>query len=163
MASTVHQNYEQLSYGGAASQWRGQHRQIIGDAVAARYLTSKEAGALCLYDASTTVTYYLPTPVIGMRFNFFTTVSVVASDVHKLRCTTGSFLLGALTVGTIATASAAGVAANGTTHLGMSSNGSTTGGLIGSYFEITALSTTQWAIEGFLIGSSTVATPFVTS
>jgi hypothetical protein len=163
MTSTVLQNYEQLSYGGAASQWRGQHRQIISDVVASRYLTAKEAGSLCVYDASTTVTYYLPTPVAGMTFAFFTAVSVVATDVHVLRCSTGSFLLGALTVGSIATASAAGVAANGTTHLGMSSNGSTTGGLIGSYYTLTALSTTQWAIEGFLIGSSTLATPFTTT
>lgn len=166
MASTVHQNYEQLSYGGAASQWRGQHRQIIAEAAtnsAGRQLTAKEAGSLVLYDVSTTLKYLLPVPVIGMTFDFFTSVSVVASDTHKLYCSTGSFFKGALTVGTIATASAAGVAANGTDILGMSSNGSTTGGLVGSFFRVTAISTTQWAIDGFLIGSGSVATPFVTS
>lgn len=166
MTSTVHQNYEQLSYGGAASQWRGQHKQIIAEGAtnsAGRTLTAKEAGSLVLYDVSTTLRYNLPTPVIGMTFSFFTSVSVVASDTHKLYCSTGSFLKGALTVGTIATASAAGVSANGSSHLGMSSNGSTTGGLVGSYFTVTAISTTQWLIEGFLIGSGSVATPFVTS
>jgi len=166
MASTVHQDYEQLSYGGKASQWRGQHEAIIAEGATnstGRQLTAKEAGSLVLYDVTTTLKYILPTPVIGMTFKFFTSVSVVASDTHKLYCTTGSFFKGALTVGTIATASAAGVSANGTTHLGMSSNGSTTGGLLGSFFTVTAISTTQWAIEGFLIGSGSVATPFATS
>lgn len=160
MASTIAQNYEQLSYGGTASQWRGQHRQIIGDAVAARTLLAKEAGALCLLDAAA-VTYTLPTPVIGMTFEFRTTVTATAGKV--LTNSASVFLLGALSIQTIATVTPAGFAANGTTIRSVNTNGTTTGGLSGDKFTVTAISATQWLVEGMLIGSGTLATPFATS
>lgn len=163
MASTTAQNYEQLSYGGAASQWRGQHRQVIGDAVATRTLTAKEAGALCLLDAAAGVVYTLPTPVIGMTFEFLVTVSVT-SNAHKIITNLATeFLLGEVFAYTTATASGAGFAANGTTIRALSANGTTTGGLIGETYKVTALSSTVWAITGATVGSGTIATPFATS
>jgi hypothetical protein len=42
-------------------------------------------------------------------------------------------------------------------------NGTTTGGLLGTWFRFTALSTTQWLVTGIDQGSGTVATPFATS
>ncbi len=140
MTSTVAQNYEQLSYGGAASQWRGQHRQIIGDAVATRTLTSDDAGALCLFDRAAGVVYTLPAPVAGMEFTFFANVTVT-SNAYKVQTNSAAvFLLGAVTIGTIATASAGSFAADGTTIVGISSAGSVTGGVIGSKFVCTAIS-----------------------
>ncbi len=65
--------------------------------------------------------------------------------------------------GTIATASAGGFAANGTTIASISMNGTTTGGLIGSRFKVKAISATVWAIEGFIYGSGTVVTGFATT
>lgn len=163
MASSTAQNYEQLSYGGAASQWRGQHRQIIGDAVATRQLLPKEAGALCLLDSAAGVIYTLPTPFIGMEFNFLVTVSVT-SNAHKIITNLATeFLLGAVVAATIATASPAGFAANGTTIRALSANGTTSGGLIGESYKVTALSTTVWGITGVTIGSGTIITPFATS
>lgn len=163
MGSTTAQNYEQLSYGGTASQWRGQHRAIIGDAVATRTLTAKESGALCLLDSAAGVIYTLPTPVIGMTFEFLVTVSVT-SNAHKIITNLSTeFLLGAVTMVTIATASPAGFAANGTTIRALSANGTTTGGLIGETYRVTALSSTVWGITGVTVGSGTIVTPFATS
>ena len=96
-----------------------------------------------------------------MTFEFFTTVSVT-SNAHKVQTNSAAvFLVGAVTIGTIATAAAGGFSADGTTIVGISSAGSVTGGLIGGKFVVTAISATQWAIRGFLIGSSTIETPFV--
>lgn len=160
MASTVAQNYEQLSYRGSASQHRGNHRQIIGDAVAARTLLAKESGAIVLLDIATG-TWTLPTPVIGMNFEFRTTVTATAQKILTNLST--EFLLGALTVGTIATASAGSFAANGSTIRSWTSNGTTQGGLAGDKFTVTAISATQWLIEGFLVGSGTIVTGFATT
>lgn len=46
--------------------------------------------------------------------------------------------------------------ANGTITL----NGTTTGGLIGSYIEVEDVKIGQWRINGALLGSGTAATPF---
>src|SRR4051812_28789791 len=99
MASSTAQNYEQVSYGGNASQWRGQHRQIISDGVATRTLTPKEAGARCCFDLAAGVIYTLPplTSVnAGMTFEFYTTVTRT-SNAHKIITSAATeFLLGAL-------------------------------------------------------------------
>lgn len=160
MASTVAQNYEQLSYGGNACQVRGHHRQIIGDAVATRILLPKESGAVVLLDIASG-TWTLPTPVIGMNFEFRTTVTATAQKIVTSAAT--EFLLGSVQVYTIATASAGGFAANGTTIRSWTSNGTTQGGLAGDRFSVTAISATQWLIEGLLVGSGTIATGFATS
>jgi hypothetical protein len=39
-------------------------------------------------------------------------------------------------------------------------NGSTTGGLIGSYVQVTDLATGYYLVQGSLVGSGTPATPF---
>lgn len=160
MASTVAQNFEQLSYRGPASQHRGNHRQIIGDAVAARTLLAKESGAIILLDIATG-TWTLPTPVIGMNFEFRTTVTATAQKILTNLST--EFLLGALSIQTIATVTPAGFAANGTTIRSWTSNGTTAGGLAGDRFTVQAISSTVWLIEGMLIGSGTLVTGFATT
>lgn len=165
MASTVQSNYEQVSYiNSKGSQHIGWNRQIIGDAVATRLLLPFESGALCLMDRAAGVVYTLPTPVIGMQYEFLVTVSVT-SNAHKIitNSITTQFLLGEVLMYSTATASPAGFAANGTTIAALSANGSTTGGLIGERYIVTALSTTQWAITGVQVGSGTLATAFATS
>lgn len=42
-------------------------------------------------------------------------------------------------------------------------NGTTTGGIAGSWVRITALTTAKYMVEGVLLGSGTVATPFADS
>ena len=161
MASTTAQNFEQVTYGAPGlAQMRSAAKAIIGDAVATRTLTAKESGATILLDAAT-VTYRLPTPSIGMFFEFRTTVAATAGKVVTGLAT--EFLLGALSIQTIATVTPAGFAANGTTIRSVNTNGTTTGGLVGDKFTVTAISSTQWLVEGILIGSGTLATPFLTS
>lgn len=164
MASNTLQNYEQLSYAGPGlSMHRAKANQIIGDAVATRTLTAKESGASCLFDAAAGVVYTLPAPIAGMEFEFITTVSCT-SNSHKILTDAGTtFLLGEVLMFTTATASPAGFAFNGSTHVACTSNGSTTGGLIGSRIKVKALNSTQWFIEGAMVGSGTIATPAATS
>jgi len=164
MASNVLQNYEQLSYGPpGGSMHRAVARQIISDGVATRTLTVKESGAICCLDSAAGVVYTLPTPVAGLTFSFFTTVSRT-SNAHKVITNLATeFLLGAVSLVNNAATTAEAFGADGTTIRALSSNGTTTGGIIGDFYTVTAISTTQWAIEGQLINSGTAATPFATS
>ena len=164
MASSTLQNFEQLSYGAPGlSIHRAKATQVIGDAVATRTLTAKESGATCLFDAAAGVVYTLPAPVIGMEFEFITTVSVTSNSHKIITDAATTFLLGEVLMFTTATASPAGFAFNGTTHVACTSNGTTTGGLIGSRIKVRALSATQWFIEGGMVGSGVIATPAATS
>lgn len=166
MGSTIAQNSEQLSYRGGLSQARGLGKELIGDGVATRQLLVDESGSLSQFDLATGVVYTLPAitaATIGMEYEFATTVSVT-SNAHKvITADATTFLLGEVLAFTTATASPAGFAANGTTIRALSSNGTTTGGLIGDRYKVTAISLTQWLITGVTVGSGTLVTPFATS
>lgn len=163
MASTTAQNFEQVTYGAGLTQQRGAARQIIGDAVATRTLTVKESGALCLFDRAAGVVYTLPTPVIGMQFEFATTVTITSNAAKVITSAATEFILGTVDMVINASATTLAAAGNGTTHRAISSNGSTTGGVIGDRYRLTAISSTQWLVDGTISGSGALATPFATS
>ena len=163
-SSNTPQNYEQLSYGPPnGSMWRGQARQIISEAVATRTLVGKEAGAACLFDVASGVVYTLPAPVAGMTFEFWVTTTITSNSAKIITDAATTFLLGEVLTYTTATASPAGFAFNGSTHVACTMNGTTTGGIIGTKVRVTALSSTVWWIEGVVVGSGTIATPAATS
>ena len=51
----------------------------------------------------------------------------------------------------------------GATNDVISLNGGTTGGDKNSYVQVTALATAEYMVQGVLIGSGTIATPFADS
>ena len=164
MASTVRQNFEQVSYNGPGlSQHSAAARGIIGDAVATRALTAKESGSLCLLDSAAGVVYTLPTPSIGMFFDFAVTVTITSNAAKVITNLATELLLGAVTLANNAATTAEAFAANGTTVRALSSNGTTTGGIAGDYYRVIAISSTQWFVSGVLSNSGVVATPFATS
>lgn len=164
MASTVRQNFEQLSYNGPAlSQHSAQARVIIGDAVATRTLLAKESGALCLFDRAAGVVYTLPSPVIGMTFEFAVTVTITSNSAKFITNLATEFLVGSCVLANTAATTTEGFAANGTTIRSWNGNGTTTGGLIGDRIRVTAISSTQWFVEGLATNTGVVATPFATS
>lgn len=164
MASTTLQNFEQVSYRAPGlSQHASSARVIIADGVATRTLVAKESGALCLFDTATGVTYTLPTPTIGMQFEFMATVAW-ASGVYKFITNLSTeFLVGVTHSLNSAAATGEAFLANGTTHRAVSMAGTTTGGFTGDRFKVTAISATQWALEGVFSNTGTAATPIATS
>ncbi len=163
--AAISTNLEALSYqapdGCIAT---GLHRQVIDGVGATRTLLPEESGALCLFDRAAGVVYTLPTPVAGMQFEFSSTVAVT-SNAYKVVTAAGTqFLIGSVMAGSLTVADSGDVfQANGTTHRAISMGGSTTGGLIGGSIKFTAISSTQWVIEGDIVGSGTLADPFTTS
>lgn len=140
---------------------RGVHREIISGVGATRTLLAKESGALCLFDRAAGVVYTLPTPVEGMYFDFATTVTITSNAAKTITSGAAIYLLGTIFGYTTDVTEIDGFEANGTSITYISSNGSTTGGVIGDYYRLTALNTTQWLITGHVFcGTSTPATPF---
>lgn len=160
---TTPTDIERISYGGPTGSLQlGAHRQIIS-ASTTRTLLAKESGALVLFSQAAATTFTLPTPVEGMEFEFLTTI--LATGNHKVITATiaSEFLLGAVTSGDLSGPNTDVFQANGTTHVALTQSGTTTGGLVGSSFRVTAISATQWAVKGSIVGTATVADPFATS
>jgi hypothetical protein len=142
----------------------GLHREVINGAVATRTLLPEESNALCLFDRAAGVVYTLPAPVAGMEFEFRVSVAVTSNAAKVITNSASVFLLGSVMGGSLTVADSGDVfQGNGTTHVAVSMNGSTTGGLIGGSIRFTAISATQWMVTGNYVGSGTLADPFATS
>lgn len=156
---------ERLTYGGPDGAIApGLHRQVISGVGATRTLLAEESGALCLFDRAAGVVYTLPTPAVGMEFEFIVTTAVT-SNAHKVITSASTiYLVGGVIMGDVTVAQSGDFfEADGTSIVALSAAGSTTGGLLGEKYKVTAISSTQWAIEGVTHGDGTLATPFATS
>ena len=95
---------------------------------------------------------------LGTSYTFFLPT---AATTVKVITAASNFLLGsafvALSGGTIP------FFADGTATRSINLNGTTTGGIAGTFFTITAVTATQWLVQGALLGSGTVTTPFANS
>lgn len=161
--STVRQNYEQLSYEGPGlSQHTSAAREII-ECTAATTLTAKQSGALVLMDAAAGFTITLPAPVVGMYFDFLQTITQTSSTQKIITSASTIFILGYAALVSQSAATAEAFTFDGSTHIAVTMNGTTTGGYAGTKIRLTALSATIWAIESVIIGSGTLATPASTS
>lgn len=163
--ATISENLETLGNGNPTGCIAtGLHRQVISGVGATRTLLPDESGALCLLDRAAGVVYTLPAPIPGMKFEFLATVAVTSNAYKVITNAATTFLVGGAIMGDVTLAqSGTFFEANGTTIVALSANGSTTGGLLGERYTVTAISSTQWAIDGVLHGAGTLATPFATS
>jgi hypothetical protein len=129
---------------------------------AARTLTAADNNAFCIFNSAAGDIYTLPAAAAGLSFEFVVVVTIT-SNAAKVICTSGDFLLGSYMQSTDGTYVTAAHAANGTTHVAWSGNGSTTGGLAGDWLRVTAISASQWVVSGLGRATGTEATPFATS
>lgn len=125
----------------------------IADAVT-KTLTEADAGGTLIFDKVDGAVITLPAPVVGMEFHFKVDASVT-SNAYKIITNAGTvFIKGGLS----------GFGGNGSTHVAISMNGSTTGGIIGTWFTLRCVSATQWqVVRGLNVTSGSAATPFATS
>lgn len=163
VSSTTRQNFEQVSYRGPnLAMHSGQGREIVA-VTAAVTLDIKQSGALVVFDIAAGAIVTLPTPQLGATFEFMVATTITSNAAKIITNLSTEFLLGAVSTVNDGATTAESFLANGTTIRALSSNGTTTGGIAGDRYKITAINTTQWLIEGVLINSGTAATPFATS
>lgn len=129
---------------------------------AAATISAEDSGALCVWSTAAGYTFTLPPAQTGLWYDFLvqTTITSVAA---KVICASGDFIVGTFVQGTDSTYTQNLQDANGSTHVAWSGNGTTTGGIKGDRFRLTAISSSQWLIEGLGTATGTEATPFATS
>lgn len=130
--------------------------------VAPATLTAADSGALCVFDTAAGMLYTLPAAAAGLWFDFEVSASCT-SGVHRIACAAGDFLVGTILQIIDTTFAPTARTADGTTHLAWEGNGSTTGGLIGDFIRVTAISASQWAVSGINTATGAEATPFKTT
>jgi len=98
---------------------------------------------------------------MGVSFTFLVET---AATTWKIITAASQYLVGSmLVIDTDTTDTVNGFAANGTSIRSVNLNGTTKGGIVGSYVTVTALNSTMWAVSGVVIGSGTIVTPFAAS
>jgi hypothetical protein len=125
-------------------------------------LTAADSGALCIWGAAAGYLYTLPAAAIGLTFDFLVG-ETITSAAAKVITTSGDFLLGNFIQSTDGTYTSASHAANGSTIVSWNGNGTTTGGLVGDWLRVTAISATQWYVYGMGRATGAEASPFATS
>ena len=131
-------------------------------------LTADDSGKTIVFNAAAATLVILPEPVLGMTFNFVT--GITATGDHEIRAKNdghgfvGGVLVNSTTAGQADCFSAN---ANGADDF-ITMNGSTTGGLAGSFVTCRAIlgasAAKAWLVNGVLAGvGSTMATPFANS
>lgn len=136
--------------------------KLISGQGATKTLTKAESGANVLFDRAAGIAYTLPSPVPGTKFKFIVTTLLTSNAYSVVTSAASVFIVGSLH-GVIEGAATDEVhMANGTTHIGVSMNATTTGGLVGGIFEMECISSTLWIIRGTNVCTATPATPFTT-
>lgn len=159
------QDFEQVGYRGPGlSQHTAYAQEVISGVGATRTLVARESGALCLNDRAAGIVWTLPPPVVGMTFEFGTTVQRTSNSYKIITHAATVFLVGAVMAGDAAIATSGDIfTADGTTHVALTLDGDTKGGFVGEKLTLRAISATQWLVQGLVIGTGTMVTGFATS
>jgi hypothetical protein len=166
---TIPQEVESLGIGSTEGcRLRGSHREVLTPTTVnliPYVLSADQSGALCIFGNSEGGEYELPAAEAGLWFEFQATISVTSTELYTVKCATGDFIVGVVVGGNLTIGASGDVfTADGATHLGLTHSGSTTGGLIGDSYVLTAINSSQWALtQAVNIGSGTNAHPFITS
>lgn len=138
---------------------------------ATRLLTAAGSGSVNLFDAASGITYTLPAnPTVGLYYDFYVSVLQTASSniVIANAVPAATYLIGSVVAfsGEQITPSATlGPYINNSplasTFVQLKTNGTTTGGGVGSWFRFVCVSTTTWFVTGVNHSpSGSIATPF---
>jgi hypothetical protein len=155
---------ERLNYGGPdGCVATGVHREVVTVA-ANTTLTAEQSGALVVLAVASGATLTLPTPKEGMQFDVGVSVSRTSNSYKIITNSASVFLVGSYMVGDATIATSGDVfTLDGTSHVALTIDGDTKGGLVGGKLRFTALSATQWYVEGLIVGTGTLATAAATS
>lgn len=157
-------NLERLGYGSPdGCVATGIHRQVV-TVTANTTLTAEQSGSLVLLGVASGATVTLPAPSEGMQFDVSVSVSRTSNSYKIITNSASVFLLGAYMAGDATIATSGDIfTGDGSTHVALTIDGDTKGGLVGGHLRFTCISSTQWFVEGLVIGTGTMATAFATS
>jgi hypothetical protein len=99
----------------------------------------------------------------GVLYTIWVPTTISTSALKIFAPSTNLFIGSVLSIDTDTSGATVGFTANGTTNDYINLNGSTTGGVAGSWVQIFAIAANKYMVKGTLLGSGTVATPFADS
>lgn len=129
-------------------------------------MTTAQSGLVALLDSASGYTVTLPTPSIGLEYNFVVYTSIT-SNYYKIITDSGStYIYGGLTltvnnVGSTVTQ----VTSGGASNIAIIMRGTTTGGLVGTYIRAVCTHTTAWMVTGTVVcgnANGVLVSPFST-
>jgi len=137
---------------------------IISGLGATATLSEDDSGSTILLDRAAGIVVTLPRAVPGLFYDFIVATTVTSNAYKVITGAATELLVGGYTNVDTDTSNAVAVyTGNGSTHIAVSSNGTTTGGRVGTNLRFTCVSSTQWLVSGMMMGSGVVATAFATS
>ncbi len=141
----------------------GFHREVV-TVTSNTTLKAEQSGALVLLGVASGATLTLPAPSEGMQFDVSVSVSRTSNSYKIITNSASVFLLGAYMAGDATIATSGDVfTLDGSTHVALTIDGDTKGGLVGGHLRFTCISSTQWYVEGLVVGTGTMATAAATS
>jgi hypothetical protein len=140
---------------------------IIADG-AAVVLSSADSGGLIVMDktdGSLTTLPEITASNIGMTFEFQWPASWASGDQKIITGNAADFIVGTILMFDTDTLTdpLSVITFNGSSHIAVLINAATDGGLLGSWLRFTAISATQWLIQGVLHHSGGVSSPVSTT
>ncbi len=148
---------------GGAVNYKNQVTNTGGAYATPIVLTAAQSGRVLLVNDAAGLDFTLPaigTAEIGTTYTFVVTTTITTNN-FRVTAATGDLLNGAVWLADFDTANTgAYFAANGSTNLVVTCNGTTTGGKKGTWLTYVAISTTGWFVYGNMFGDGTLATPF---
>lgn len=131
---------------------------------ATRTLTAAESGATVYLDKADGVVITMPATAVGLSYDFVVVTSVTSNAYKLSSAVQGTeFFDGTYNSFQDAAVASAVFTGDGSTHDNFSMNGTTTGGLVGTQFNVTCTAANKWTVSGFVRASGTEATSFATS
>ena len=103
---------------------------------------------------------YNTTSNIGVLYSIWIPTTISTSSLKIATDGTDRYLGSLLSVDTDTSGAMVGFTANGSSNDFINLNGTTTGGVAGTWIEIRALAALKYLVTGVILGTGTVATPF---
>lgn len=139
-------------------------KKVISGSGATATLSHNDSGATVLFDRAAGIVFTLPAPKVGTWFDFIVTTTITSNAAKIITDAGTTFLEGAyINVDTDTSNAVAAFNGNGTNHIAVSMNGTTTGAIKGTRLRFECVSSTMWNVSGTVLGSGTVATAFSAS
>ena len=126
-------------------------------------LTAAQTGLLAYFDRAAGIIYTLPAPTAGLYYDFVVSTTITSNNAEIATNTGTVFLQGVIHTAISGGATGSDWQCNGTSHLAIKMNGTTSGGILGTRLHVVALSATLWQVDGLAVGSGTEVTPCSTT
>ncbi len=153
--------YNVKEIGEAVNKLAEAKSEIITADAATLTLTADDSGKTIVLDKADGVAVALPVTEVGLKFKFFVKTTVTSVGYILTAGKTTDLFIGAVTmVDTDSSDTHTDQVPDVSDDDVMTLNGTTTGGLIGTCFELECIAEGRWWVNGVIRHTSNVANPF---